>query len=407
MINCIYKIDNKDKVRVWKAWSEGDQVIVEHGVLEGKLQQSNYTAEAKNLGKVNESTSEEQAAIEVKALYEDQMTNQHYRKSIEEAQEVKNANLIPRKILNYKDGWKKLPEKCITSVKLNGSRACIINGQLYSKIGRPEEVKHKRIDLGIKRLAELGVENIDCEVYAHGIPLQRIRSAWLKPYKTGKEICEVANKRFGLKGKERFSDQYAAIKKLGYNPNEDADKLKLYIFDVPDVTLGGYKERIQYIEDNIRPMVENDSLLKGVFSFCEYFDTNSHEERQAKLKEYYNKGFEGLVHYDPKGVYEFGKRSSNTQKAKPRLESEALVVDCTSDKSGQGVLHLKTNDMMGNVLFKAKMKGDAESRSFDVQKAYIGEWVTYAYEELSEKDVPTKPVVLNLRKCDDSGNPVE
>lgn len=402
----LYKIDNKDKVRVWKAWSEGDQVIVEHGVLEGKLQQSNYTAEAKNLGKVNESTSREQADIEVKALYEDQMTNQHYRKSIEEAQEVKNANLIPRKILNYKDGWKKLPDSCITSVKLNGSRACIINGQLYSKIGRPEKVKHKRIEQGIKRLAELGAENIDCEVYAHGIPLQRIRSAWLKPYKTGKEICEVANKRFGLKGKDRISDQYEAIKKLGYNPNEDAMKLKLYIFDLPDVTLGGYEDRITSIED-IMSLVHSDTLLTEAFDFCEYFWTHSHEERQAKLKEYHNAGWEGLVHYDPKGLYEFGKRSSNTQKAKARPESEALVVDCTSDKSGQGVLHLKTNDTMGNVLFKAKMKGDAESRSFEAQKAYIGEWVTYAYEELSEKDVPTKPVVLNLRKCDDSGNPVE
>jgi hypothetical protein len=403
----LYKIDNKDKVRVWKSWSEGDQVIVEHGTLDGKLQQSVYTAEAKNIGKVNESTGTEQAVIEVKALYEDQMTNQHYRKSIEEAQEVKNANLIPRKILNYKDGWKKLPDKCITSVKLNGSRACIINGQLYSKIGRPEEVKHKRIAQGIRRLVGLGVYNVDCEVYAHGIPLQRIRSAWLKPYKTEKEICEVANKRFGLKGKERVSDQHDAIKKLGYNPNEDTAKLKLYIFDVPNTELGGYRDRISYMEQKIAPLVREDALLKEVFGFCEYFETNSHEERKIKLGEYHADGWEGLVHYDPEGLYEFGKRSSNTQKAKPRLESEALVVDCTPDKSGQGVLHLKTNDKMDNVLFKAKMKGDAESRSFEVQKANIGKWVTYAYEELSEKGVPTKPVVLNLRKCDDSGNPVE
>ena len=402
----LYKIDSKNKVRVWKAWSEGDQVTVEHGVMDGKLQQSIYAAEAKNLSKVNETTAEEQAVIEVKALYEDQVTNQHYRKSIEEAQEVKNANLIPRKILNYKDGWKRLPDTCITSVKLNGSRACIISGQLYSKIGRPEEVKHKRIAQGIKRLAELGVKNIDCEVYAHGIPLQRIRSAWLKPYKTGKEICEVANKRFGLKGKDRISDQYEAIKKLGYSPNEDAMKLKLYIFDIPDVTLGGYEDRITSTED-IVSLVHRDTLLTEVFDFCEYFWTHSYEERQAKLKEYYSKGFEGLVHYDPKGFYEFGKRSSNTQKDKPRLESEGLVVDCTSDKSGQGVLHLRTNDKMDNVLFKAKMKGDAESRSFDVQKDNIGKWVTYAYEELSEKGVPTKPVVLNLRKCDNSGNPTE
>ena len=32
MNNYIYKIDNKDKVRVWKAWEEGSKVFVEHGV---------------------------------------------------------------------------------------------------------------------------------------------------------------------------------------------------------------------------------------------------------------------------------------------------------------------------------------------------------------------------------------
>jgi len=406
MNNYIYKIDNKDKVRVWKAWEEGSKVFVEHGVLDVKLQQSVYTAEAKNIGKVTETTPEQQAVIEVTALYEDQITNQHYRRSVEEAQEVKDANLIPRKILNYKDGWKKLPDRCITSVKLNGSRACIINGQLYSKIGRPEEVTHKLISEGIKLANANGFGDLDCEVYAHGLSLQRIRSAWLKPVKTSKEVCEVTNKRFNLKGSARIKCVTEAIKRLGYDPNQDAQKLKLYVFDIPAKDETGYRGRLEEVE-RFKTLVQTYPILQNVFEFCEYFDTMSHEERVEKLKDVHSQGYEGLVHYDPEGVYEFGKRSSNTQKAKLRLDSEALVIDVTKDKSGQGVLLLKANDSMDNVEFKAKMKGEAESRSYEKQSQYIGKWVNYQYEELSDKGVPTKPVVICERLCDDSGRPLE
>lgn len=406
MSKVLYKIDNKDKVRVWKAWSVGADVIVEHGIFEGKLQQSVYTATEKNVGKVNYLSAECQAMVEVVALYEDQQNNHHYRDSIEKAQAVKSDNLIPRKILNYKDGWKKLPDQCITSVKLNGSRACIINGQLYSKIGRPEDVNDKLISQGIKLARSHGFGNLDCEVYAHGIPLQRIRSAWLKPYKTDKEICEVANKRFNLKGGDRIKQVEKAIQRLGYNPNQDARKLKLYVFDIPCTINRGYTERLGEIE-RFKKLLQSTPLLQSVFDLCEYFYTNSHEERMEKLDEVHKQGYEGLVHYDPSGIYEFGKRSSNTQKAKPRLDGEALVVGVEKCKNGEGKLLLRCNDQMDNVEFKAMMKGSREERDYSVQQQFIGQWVTFEYEELSEKNLPLKPVALNKRLCDDNGNVIE
>ena len=406
MSKVLYKIDNKDKVRVWKAWSVGADVIVEHGILEGKLQQSVYTAKEKNVGKVNYLSAESQATVEVVALYEDQQNNHHYRDSIEKAQAVKSDNLIPRKILNYKDGWKKLPDQCITSVKLNGSRACIINGQLYSKIGRPEEVAHNLIREGITLAHSNGFGNLDCEVYAHGIPLQRIRSAWLKPYKTDKEICEVANKRFNLKGGDRIKHVTSAIERLGYHPNQDAQKLKLHVFDIPCTDNLNYTERLAEI-GRFKGLVQSTPLLQNVFDFCDHFPTYSHEERMGKLDEVHKQGYEGLVHYDPSGIYEFGKRSSNTQKAKPRLDGEALVVGVEKCKNGEGKLLLRCNDQMDNVEFKAMMKGSREERDYSVQQQFIGQWVTFKYEELSEKGVPTKPVVNETRLCDANGNPVE
>lgn len=397
----MYKISQSTgKVQVWSALADDEFVNVEHGELGGKMQIQSYQAEAMNIGKVNETTAEEQAEIEVKALYEARYTNKHYRYSIEEAKELAKQCLEPRKVHNYKDYSKKLPEEVYFSVKLNGSRACILDGELYSKIGRKEEIKVDHIREAVKAL---GSVSMDCEVYAHGLSLQRIRSAWLKPVKTAKEICKVANEKLGLTGQDKITSVAKACDMLGYNPNMDADKLRLFVFDIPVVNTP-FKERLTCVEE-LKGIVVGKDLTHAI----DFVDTYIiPKEKVIKERDTLHKqGFEGGVIYDPEDMYEFGKRSYSCQKTKPRLDSEGYVFDCTVDKSGQGVLHLRTNDEMGSVVFKGKMKGDAESRAFEVQKEFVGKWVTYSYEELSDSGKPTKPVVHETRLCDVQGKPKE
>ena len=134
------------------------------------------------------------------------------------------------------------------------------------------------------------------------------------------------------------------------------------------------------------------------------------KEREERLKlreEWVAQGGEGMVHYDPDGVYEYGKRSSNTLKDKPRYDAEALVTGVEMCKNGEGKLLLKACDELEGVTFKAMMKGDHASRMFDVQEQFIGKWVTFAYEELSNAGKPTKPVVHETRLCDAKGQPLE
>jgi hypothetical protein len=281
-----------------------------------------------------------------------------------------------------------------------------MDGQLYSKIGRPEVMNIKLLREGVARLHELGLANLDCEAYAHGISLQRIRSAWLKPVRTDKEVCAVANKRFNLKGKDRIMILDLAVEKLGYNPNHDAQKIKLHIFDIPMTSNMPYQERLVEVE-RVFQVILTEPLLMNCFDICEYFPTNSHEERMELLMQWYKAGYEGLVHYDPSGVYEFGKRSNNTQKAKPRLSGEALVTGIERCKNGEGKLVLRCSDALDNAEFTAMMKGDHASRMYDVQEQFIGQWVTFDYEELSDKDVPTKGVVRETRLCDTSGTPTQ
>lgn len=401
----LYKVSvSTGKTQVWFGWVDGDTVKCSYGELEGKLQINEYQASAKNLGRSNETPSEQQALIELEAMYQNQVDNKHYKLTEEEAKVSASVCREPRKITNYKDRYNKMSTKLLTSVKKNGSRGCVLEGNFYSKIGRPEDIKVKHLKEAVDTL---GTEaTFDSEIYAEGLSLQRIRSAWLKPVKTDKEIIKIANDLAKKRGfTSKVSSTHAAVKYLGYNPNEDAGKLKFFVFDIPDNTNKKFSERANDI-DLFFEKVDTHGL-GGCFEFLQPVETNSHEERMLYLEEVVSQGNEGLVHYDPEGVYEFGKRSTNTAKSKPRYDSEALVTGVEMCKNGEGKLLLQACDELDKVKFKAMMKGSHESRMFDVQNQFIGKWVTFSYEELSEAGVPTKPVVHETRLCDEDGQPLE
>ena len=400
----LYKVSvSTGKMQVWEGWVDFDEVCCRYGQLGGKLQTQKYQASPKNIGRSNETTIFEQCEVELQAMYESQVSNKHYRLTQEEAIEFANSNREPRKVTNYKDRYNKMSDELLTSVKKDGSRACVLGGQLYSKIGRPEEIKVDHLRAVVE---ELGDEaTFDCEVYAEGLSLQRIRSAWLKPVKTDKEIIKIARDRAKSKGSKLIPTSLeSSVEYLGYNPNDDAPQLKFWIFDIPDTTGKTAKQRQDMMRELKNKLEERK--LGTYFEWLFAYQTNSHEERMELLKEVCAEGSEGLVHYEIEGIYEFGKRSTNTTKSKPRYDSEARVIEVTKDKSGQGVLHLQSCDALDNVKFKAKIKGDAEFRSFDNMLKHIGDWLTFSYEDLSDKGVPQKPVAERFRECDSEGNPL-
>ena len=409
----LYKVSvSTGKMQVWKAWTNKELIICSYGQLGGKMQESEVTAEAKNVGRSNATTAEEQAEVELKALYKAQCDNKHYRYTQEEAQAFSDSNKEPRKILDYKKGWKKMSPILLTSVKENGSRACVLEGVCHSKIGKPEEIKVPHLRAVVDELGELA--HFDAEVYADGLSLQRVRSAWIKPNKTDKDIITMAKKRAKERGEEVPTpdgniELQDAIKYLGYCPRNDVTLLRFNIFDIPDTTGKPFTERVACIK-RFRDLVES----KGLGVYFEYLlpvPTHSHEERIQMVEKVTAQGKEGLVHYEPEGIYEFGKRSSNAQKSKLRFDGEALVLSVVKDKKGNGTLECVAADVLDNVKFKCVMKvdrrdGKSYSKSYESMLELVGKWITFSYEELSDKGIPTKPVGELERDCDDSGDPL-
>src|SRR5574344_326165 len=162
-----------DKLRVWRCYTDGDEVVVEHGQLGGKLTQKRYTAEPTNKGRSNFRDSVAQALFEVQAKIELQLKRGYY---LTQEEAMNHVDFTPMKCLDYKDQAKKVKYPCYISAKLDGFRMMVdSNGQAWSKQGEPLEFPaHWQ---GLKELlSKIGEEG---EVFSEGMSLQSISSAYL------------------------------------------------------------------------------------------------------------------------------------------------------------------------------------------------------------------------------------
>jgi hypothetical protein len=377
-MNIIFKFSKLGKVQQWRSWHEGSEVVAEFGQENGKLQVSRTQCIATNIGRSNQRDPEQQAAFEVLAAYEDQINNKHYRNTIEEAQVVVDACNIPMKINNYKDHGHKINDECYGQYKFNGSRRTVIDGKFIAKSGRVEECTIPEIQ---RQVDALGLD-FDSETYAHGLSLQRIRSAWLSPNED-------------------------KINKRGQNSHQDSKLLKLVIFDIPVKGVSFY-DKIDMLA-NIADIIEHKGLDRLVVEMPTLLNTrHAHDQfYDDALAEKY----EGVVYRNIDSVFEFGARSYQTQKRKPRYDAEAKVVSVAKDKRGNGVLSVVSSDTLDNVKFKCVMKverrdGKSYPKDYDTMLELVGQWITFSYEELSDKGIPTKPVGECERECDDTGEPL-
>lgn len=344
-----------DKLRIWSCWAEGDVVVVEHGQLGGKLTQKRYKAEPKNQGRSNATTAGEQASLEVQAKISFQLKRGYY-KTQEEA--MNHTDFTPMKCLDYKDQAKKVKYPCYISAKLDGFRMMVdSNGQAWSKQGEPLDFPaHWK---GLKEaLAEVGAA--DGEVYCKEMSLQSIRSAYL-------------------------------------TPKEDTLRLEYWIYDVPGTGVP-FLERRKLL-DKLNTVV----FEKGL-NFVKVVPGNLVENEEwgdIFYKKHLLHGYEGSVYRNLDGMYDFGKRSSNMIKRKPRPTNEALVLSYTLDKNDEPVFSVRAvNGEQTGAEFKLKMKipeSGVNYRDKANADSLVGQHIEYAWENLSDSKVPNKAVGLFIR----------
>lgn len=331
----IYKRDSKGNTRVWEAYAHGDKYTVIHGIQAGKMQEETTTCTPKNVGKANETTAEQQAVLEVEALYRKKLERDGYKYSLDD----EDALLAPMLALDYSKVPHRIPagEQVWCSPKLDGVRTLYIPGKgLQSRKGKFYDLPH------ITKALE-GVKHIlDGEIYLHGYELNRIVSATKKT-------------------------------------NELTPLLEFHIFDV--VMADSFDKRMNTYWD----MRFESPCIKKVPQVLRSID-NFHDD----FNFYIQQGYEGCMLRRNEFPYEHC-RSASLFKYKEFQEAEYQITGVEVDKEGNGVLDFG--------IFRARCRGTDEYRRHQAEhpEEYVGKCATVRYQTLTEFGIPQFPSVIAVR----------
>jgi DNA ligase-1 len=198
MMNKLFKIDENGNVRVWSMeinLLDPSQYRAVSGVLNGKMVESGWkTAKPKNVGKVNATTAEMQAVLEVDRKYLDQLETGGYYETIDEAREKVQAYfecMLAHKYVDHKD---KVSFPVFEQPKLDGIRCLAGRFDLKTRNGKPllsTPHIHKQLSFLFDSYPKI---TFDGELYNHELKsdFEKIVSLVRKTKPTDKDKAESA-----------------------------------------------------------------------------------------------------------------------------------------------------------------------------------------------------------------------
>lgn len=368
----LFSTDSVGRVRQWNTFADGADIVVRHGVVGGKITEKRKTAKPKNIGKINETTAEEQAIIECEAKHIFQIDREDYHPVIELA----NRQLRPMLALDYhKVPHRVMWNQALAQPKLDGLRLTVgrrfrdeEGHEMMSRKGEVYVVPHlveptKDLLALVNTLCDNRCLALDGEAYIHGMPLQQITSLARK-YREG-----------------------------------ETEKLQYWLFDlvIPDMP---FAERYGILRKALKSYYRNT-----VFELVPVHDISNETEMKYNHGMYTELGFEGLMIRHADSEYGIAKRSPDLFKYKHFFDEEACINDVWEDDNGNAML---TVTQKNGMVCKVTPKRTHEERKVMLEERdqYLGKWITVKYQTLTDDGVFQFPVGLGLRECDSDGNPL-
>jgi ATP-dependent DNA ligase len=347
------------KIVQWKIWTYGDTIFVEHGQVGGKLQLTpGIICEAKNVGRSNATTPEEQAISEARSMWTYQLERK-YSETLADAEETVFLPMLAGKFTARKN---KIKYPVSVQRKIDGLR-CVAswsgnNVRLMSRGGKDLNLPH--IQKELESFLPKGTV-LDGELYTHGIPFQTVTS-W--------------------------------IKKL----QPESRNIQYLVYDCPEYN-GTSKKWIERLED-LKSLFKMD---RKNIKLLETQSADNEEEVQKLQKQFVQEGYEGAIIRVNDGKYLYGFRSNDLLKLKDFDDAEFLVI---SFERGVGkfentpILVCETKE---GKTFKVTPKGTQEYREQLLKniKKYIGKQLTVRYFGVSQDLIPRFPVGVGFRESFD------
>jgi DNA ligase 1 len=357
----MYSQRSDGKVQEWMLEIDGSRYRTHAGINNGKIVTSKWTqAKAKNIGRSNYKSPEQQAMLEVEAKYKKQI-EEGYSEDIKHL-EVKFFS--PMLAKNFEDYEDTIVYPVYSDRKYDGIRCITTKDGMFSRNGKSfVSVPHifKSLKPLFKRYPSL---ILDGELY-----------------------IDIAVPNF---------NHVCSLVKKTKPTDQDLINSQMVQYHVYDCGIGQiFSERERFL----------DVVLKGIpcIQIVEHKLVNSREELDAEYEQYLAEGYEGqIVRID--ASYE-NKRSKFLLKRKEWITEEFKILDIIegegnrSGSAGYAVLDNPRGLTIKEKTFTSSFKGTYEyfQQLLNDRENLIGKQATVKYFRLTPKNVPRFPCVLTIR----------
>ena len=355
----LFKRDSTGKIREWTmgfqtGFTPGTFTI--SGIQGGKLVQSGLnSSEAKNVGRANATTADEQAEKEAWAKWQINLDGEYFQ-AIEE---VDTYDKFKPMLAN--DYTKKPQDAGWSQPKLDGIRCIARKDGLFTRAGK----EITTCDHIFEELKPFFKEQpgmiLDGELYNHDL-------------------------------KSDFNKITSLVRKV--KPSEEERKeceslVEYHVYDVYDPSFKewNFQERISYVHI----MIGGDSCKP-----VETTQAKSQDQLDALYSAYTEAGYEGQMVRN-NTPYE-NKRSKNLLKRKEFITEEFEVVkvlEGDGNWKGYAKHFVLTN---GDLTFRSGVRGNFETLENLLNNPEQAQWVTCRYFDLTPDGVPRFPVVIDWGK---------
>ena len=389
-LQTLYKIDTKGKLREWTMHIDGASFYAVKGLVDGKKTTDKPTTTiAKNVGRANATTPQEQALLEAQAKFQKKLDSGY---ALNEIDAQKKKFYEPMLAHNYKDRKNELVGKypVFSQPKLDGIR-CIVRKEGNTLTGRTRNGKEiECIPHILKSLNGffLAYPNaiLDGELYNHDLRdnFNKITSLVRKqkPIKSDKMTDKAFDKKVA-EYKERLS--------------EAEDTIQYHVYDAPRINdTINESQSFDYRMDELKAhLVQNKHIV-----LVETLEVYSKGNLDDLYGQYLEQGYEGQMVRKSLSSYE-NKRSTSLLKRKEFIDSEYKVVDIeigNGNRSGTAK-HLVCYCEKTKRTFNSNIKGsfDYLKEIYDNRKDYIGQLATIKYFQLTPDGIPRFPYAIAFR----------
>jgi len=362
--NTLYKKTQIGKIQEWSIFQEDGCFWTVSGQVNGKLVKSEPTrCFAKNVGRKNETTAEQQAELEALAKWK-KKSETGYGLSMEDA--GRPAYIEPTLAKDYEDYKDELAFPVLSDRKYNGMR-CVVNKHGMRSRNGKEIVSAPHIFELLKPVFEEYPDAVfDGELYSH-------------------ELRHKLNRIIELVRRTKPSDADLILSEHtveyhvydGYNFGDGATEQD------------NFTARKQAIRKLIR-MIRSPKIV-----YVQSDVANDQLELDRLYKQYLEEEYEGqMIRQD--GPYEH-KRTKRLLKRKTFQDAEFLVIDITEGTGNRtGTAGYATCQLDTGETFRSNIKGDFEyiTQVLKDKDQYIGKNATVKFFEYTEYGVPQFPYIV-------------